>query len=137
MFSNGILVSEIADLNQRGILAKATWAARESDGAPVSMGRAVYRAQCASCHTIDGYLSMRQLVAAPDADTIGLILEVLHGQGEGYISGEHAERGHIATQKLDYPAMPPLVGTAQEIDALKAYLVSLQTPKTVEVSRAR
>jgi len=137
MFSNGILVSEIADLNQRGILAKARWAARESDGSPLSMGRAVYRAQCESCHTIDGYLSMRQLVAAPDAGTIGLILEVLHGQGEGYISGQHTERGHIATQKLDYPAMPPLVGTAQEIDALKAYLVSLQPLTTVEVSHAR
>ena len=137
MFSNGILVSEIASLNERGILTKATWAARESDGSPVSMGRAVYRAQCESCHTIDGYLSMRQTVAAPDEDTIGLILEVLHDQGQGYISGQHTERGHVATQKLDYPAMPPLVGTAQEIDALKAYLVSLKPEQTVEVSHAR
>jgi cytochrome d ubiquinol oxidase subunit I len=137
MFSNGILVSEIAGLNERGILSKATWAARESDGSPVSMGRAVYRAQCESCHTIDGYLSMRQIVAAPDADTLGLILEVLRDQGQGYVSGQHTERGHVATQKLDYPAMPPLVGTTQEIDALKAYLVSLKAPQTVEVSHAR
>ena len=137
MFSNGILVSEIKDLNQRGILSKATWAARESDGTPVSMGRAVYRAQCQACHTVDGYLSMRQLVAAPDADTLGLILEVLQGQGEGYTSGAHTEKGHIATQKLDYPAMPPLVGTAEEIAALKAWLLSLQSPQTVEGSHAR
>ena len=136
MFSNGILVSEIKDLNQRGILSKATWAARESDGTPVSMGRAVYRAQCQACHTGDGYLSMRKLVAAPDADTLGLILEVLHGQGEGYTSGQNTQRGHVATQKLDYPAMPPLVGTAQEIEALKAYLVSLQ-PTVQEASNAR
>lgn len=137
MFSNGVLVSEISDINQRGILAKAPWAARESDGTPVSMGRAVYRAQCQACHTVDGYLSMRKLVAAPDADTLGLILEVLHGQGEAYITGQHTTRGHIATQKLDYPAMPPLVGTAQEIEALKAYLVSLQPTQTVEASNAR
>jgi mono/diheme cytochrome c family protein len=128
MFSNGILISEIQDLNQRGILSKAAWAARESDGSPVSKGRAVYRAQCQACHTVDGYLSMRKLVAAPDADTLGLILEVLHGQGEAYISGQHTEGGHVATQKLDYPAMPPLVGNAEEIEALKAYLLSLQIP---------
>ena len=136
MFSNGILVSEIADLNQRGVLSKATWAARESDGTPVSMGRAVYRAQCQACHTVDGYLSMRRLVAAPDADTLGLILEVMHGEGEEYATGKYAERGHVATQKFDYPAMPPLVGTAEEVAALKAYLLSLQAP-VKEASNAR
>ena len=93
--------------------------------------------QCESCHTVDGYLSIRQIVEAPDADTLGLILEVLRDQGQGYVSGQHTERGHVATQKLDYPAMPPLVGTTQEIDALKAYLVSLKAPQTVEVSHAR
>ncbi len=136
MFSNGILVSEIKDLNQRGILAKAVWAARESDGTPVSMGRAVYRAQCQACHTVDGYLSMRRLVAAPDADTLGLILEVLHSEGDEYASGKYTDRGHVATQKFDYPAMPPLVGTAQEIEALKAWLLSLQAP-VKEASNAR
>lgn len=137
MFSNGILVSEIKDLNQRGILAKAAWAARESDGTPVSMGRAVYRAECQACHTVDGYLSMRKLVEAPDADTLGLILEVLHDQGEGYTSGQNSEGGHFATQNLDYPHMPPLVGTAEEIEALKAYLLSLQSRPNVEAADAR
>ena len=136
MFSNGILISEIKDLNERGVLSKARWAARESDGTPLSMGRAVYRAQCQACHTVDGYLSMRKLVAAPDADTLGLILEVLRGEGDEYASGKYAERGHVATQKLDYPAMPPLVGTAEEIAALKAYLLSLQAP-VKEASNAR
>lgn len=136
MFSNGILVSEIRDLNERGILSKARWAARESDGTPVSMGRAVYRAQCQACHTVDGYLSMRKLVAAPDADTLGLILDVLRSEGDEYASGKYTERGHVTTQKLDYPAMPPLVGTAQEIEALKAYLLSLQTP-VKEAAHAR
>jgi cytochrome bd ubiquinol oxidase subunit I len=136
MFSNGILVSEIKDIKQRGILSKATWAARESDGRPVSMGRAVYRAQCQACHTVDGYLSMRKLVAAPDADTLGLILDVLHSEGDEYASGKYTERGHVATQRLDYPAMPPLVGTPQEIEALKAWLLSLQAPAK-EASNAR
>lgn len=137
MFSNGILISEIDDLNQRGILAKAKWAARESDGTPVSMGRAVYRAECQACHTVDGYLSIRKLVEAPDADTLGLILSVLHDEGFEYTSGKYTEAGHVATQKLDYPHMPPLVGTAEEIEALKAYLLSLQKPQKVEAAHAR
>jgi len=136
MFSNGVLVSEIKDLNERGILSKATWAARESDGTPVSMGRAVFRAECQACHTVDGYLSIRKLVEAPDADTLGLILDVLHSEGDEYASGKYTDQGHVATQKLDYPAMPPLVGTAQEIEALKAYLLSLQAPGK-ETSNAR
>jgi hypothetical protein len=33
--------------------------------------------------------------------------------------------------------MPPLVGTDQEIEALKAYLLSLKPAKTAEVTRAQ
>jgi len=137
MFSNGILVSDLASINQRGILAKATWAARESDGTPVSMGRAVYRAECQACHTLDGYLSIRKLVAPVDADTLDIVLSALHAEADEYTSGKYSNRGHIATQKLDYPHMPPLVGTAAEIEALKAYLLSLQVTKTAEVPHAK
>ena len=137
MFSNGVLVSEIPDLNQRGILAKATWAARESDGTPVSMGRAVYRAECQACHTVDGYSSLRKLVAPADADTLDTILSTMRAQGDEYASGKYTENGHVATQKLDYPHMPPLVGTKAEIEALKAYLLSLQKPQAVEVPHAQ
>jgi mono/diheme cytochrome c family protein len=137
MFSNGILVSDIAEINQRGMLTKATWAARESDGSPVSRGRAVFRAECQACHTVDGYLSIRKLVAPVDADTLDIVLSSLHGQAEAYTSGKYTENGHIRTQKLDYPHMPPLLGTAEEIEALKAYLLSLQATKTAEVPRAK
>ncbi|MBL0313446.1 MAG: cytochrome ubiquinol oxidase subunit I [Holophagaceae bacterium] len=137
MFSNGILVSEIADLNQGGILKKAKWAARESDGTPVSMGRAVYRAECQACHTIDGYSSLRKLVAPTDADTLGIVLSTMRSEGDEYTSGKYIELGHFSTQKLDYPQMPPLVGTPQEIEALRAYLLSLQKPQTVEVPHAK
>ncbi len=137
MFSNGVLVSEIADINRHGILAKAKWAARESDGSPVSMGRAVYRAECQACHTVDGYSSLRKLVAPADADTLGVILSTLRAEGDEYTSGKYLELGHVATQKLDYPHMPPLVGTPEEIEALKAYLLSLHKPKIAEVPNAK
>ena len=64
------------------------------------------------------------------------MLEVLRSEGDEYASGKYTDRGHVATQKLDYPAMPPLVGTAQEIEALKAWLLSLQAP-VKEASNAR
>ncbi len=64
MFSNGMLVSEIADLNQRGILSQGRLGGARERRAPEGKGVAVFRAQCASCHTLDGYLSIRKLVAA-------------------------------------------------------------------------
>ena len=137
MFSNGILVGEIADLNQRGILAKARWAAREAGDTPESKGRAVFRAQCESCHTIDGYLSIRARVAPVDADMIGGILATMREEGEEYTSGAYVHDGHVDTTKLDYPFMPPLVGTDDEVEALTAYLVSLKPAHGTEVTRGQ
>ncbi|MFQ5350944.1 MAG: cytochrome ubiquinol oxidase subunit I, partial [Thermoanaerobaculia bacterium] len=53
MFSNGVLVGEIERLNEEGILSKAGWAAHATAGEPEPIGRAVFLAQCASCHTLD------------------------------------------------------------------------------------
>jgi cytochrome bd ubiquinol oxidase subunit I len=137
MFSNGILIGEITDLNQRGILAKARWAAREVGDSPESKGRAVFRAQCASCHTVDGYLSIRALVGPVDADMIGGILATMREEGEEYASGAYVHEGHVDTTKLDYPYMPPLVGTDEEVEALTAYLVSLKPAHGTEVTRGQ
>jgi mono/diheme cytochrome c family protein len=137
MFSNGVLVSEIADLNQRGILAKARWAAREAGGTPESKGRAVFRAQCAACHTVDGYLSIRALVAPVDADMIGGILATMREEGDEYVSGAYVHDGHVDTTTLDYPFMPPLVGTDDEVEALTAYLASLKSSHGTEVTRGQ
>jgi len=137
MFSNGILVSEVADLNQRGVLAKAGWAALENDGTPVGKGRAVFRAQCSSCHTVDHYLSIRAIISPVDRDMLGSILGTLRDEGKEYVSGRYAHEGHIATEKLDYPYMPPLVGTDDEVAALTDYLMSLKPAKVAEVSHAR
>jgi cytochrome bd ubiquinol oxidase subunit I len=137
MFSSGVLVSEIPDLNQRGILSKAVWAARGADGSAEAKGRAVFRAQCASCHTLDGYLSIRKLVAPVDPDMLRGILSTLREEGKEYSSTGYVHQGHVATEKLDYPLMPPLVGTDQEVDALASYLLSLKPSHVAEVSHAR
>ena len=135
MFSNGVLVGEIPDLNQRGILSKAVWAARKGVE-PEAKGRAVFRAECASCHTLDGYLSIRKLVVPVDPDMLKGILSTLREEGTEYASGKYTHQGHVATDKLDYPLMPPLVGTDDEINALASYLLSLKPSNVAEAPHA-
>jgi cytochrome d ubiquinol oxidase subunit I len=136
MFSNGVLVSEIPELNQRGILSKARWDAREASG-PHAEGKAVFHAECASCHTIDGYLSIRKLVAPVDPDMLNGILETLREEGNEYSQAGYVHQGHVATDKLDYPLMPPLVGTDGEVSALAGYLMSLKPSHVAEAAHAK
>lgn len=136
MFSNGILVSEIADLDQRGILAKATWAAQGAGTDQVSIGRAVFRAECAACHTLDGYLSIRKLLAPVDPDMLNGILATMREEGNEYVGGKYTHQGHVATDKLDYPLMPPLVGTDAEQAALGSYLMTLRASHAAEAPHA-
>jgi mono/diheme cytochrome c family protein len=60
MFSNGLTVDDIADVNAAGVLVASGWAGHAAAADPTSTGRQVFRAQCASCHTMDGYQSIRQ-----------------------------------------------------------------------------
>jgi cytochrome d ubiquinol oxidase subunit I len=136
MFSNGVLVSEIKQLDEKGMLSKAIWAAHGSDGTQISEGRAVFRAECASCHTLNGYLSIRKLIAPADSDMLNGILMTMKGEGDEYTSGQYAHQGHFTTDKMDYPYMPPLVGTDEEVEALHAYLMSLKPSHVAEVSHA-
>lgn len=134
MFSNGVLISEIGKLNQEGILSKAKWLMVGQPDEPVAKGRAVFRAQCAMCHTENGYLGIRKLIAGADAETLDMILTTMREEGDEYASGQYTHKGHVATEKLDYPFMPPFVGTEEEREALKAYLVTLTGTKVAEVS---
>lgn len=129
MFSNGVLVSEVDDLNRRGVLAKARWAATEPGQAvPASTGRAVFRAQCSSCHTLDGYLSIRRIAEAFDRDTLVLFLSALRDDGPKW-------KKRPPDPKPDYPFMPPFVGTDAEIEALATYLDSLKPQPAAEAAR--
>ncbi len=137
MFSNGILVSDIGKLDEHGVLATAVWAARGSAASQEAMGRAVFRAECAACHTIDGYLSIRKLVAPVDPDMLNGILGTLREEGKEYAGGTYTHQGHVSTDKLDYPLMPPLVGTAAEQEALAVYLLTLKSSHVAEASHAQ
>jgi mono/diheme cytochrome c family protein len=71
---------------------------------PTSLGQQVFRAQCQMCHSLDGYLAIRPLVAGQDAEGLASFLEAL---------------------RAGRPGMPPIVGTEKEIEGLAAYLASL------------
>jgi mono/diheme cytochrome c family protein len=59
LFSNGLLVNDIQAFNDEGILARSGWAARGADDS-LTAGHHIFRTQCSSCHTLDGYQSIRQ-----------------------------------------------------------------------------
>lgn len=132
MFSNGVLVSEIDRLNEKGVLSKAAWATKEPGGRTVSRGEAVFRAECSSCHTRDGYLGIRRIASAMDADLAEMFLAAMREDGEAWkarASGKDAKPG--------YPFMPPFVGTDEELKALALWLASLNTPAVAEGTHAR
>jgi mono/diheme cytochrome c family protein len=122
MFSNGVRVDDIARINEEGALATARWAARNPAEDSSATGRQLFRAQCASCHTMDGYQAIRPLLP-DDPDMIFAVLYTMREQGEAYTS---AARGELVDKsELDYPFMPPLVGSEDEMYALVEYLSSL------------
>jgi len=132
MFSNGIRVDEIANLNEEGVLSKARWAAHEAGDSAVEQGRAVFRAQCASCHTLDGYQGVRELLD-DDPDMLVGFLFGLREQGEAYTSLEPGQP--VDKAALDYPYMPPFVGTEEELVALAEYLVEVASGGTEVATR--
>lgn len=133
MFANGVLVGEVEKLNQQGILTKAKWLTVGQGHEALAQGRAVFRAQCAMCHTLDGYQGIRPLVAPLDQEMLSGILTMMRDDSQAYVAA--AAKGEpVARDQLNYPFMPPLVGTDEEVGALQAYLLSLKNAQTAEVS---
>jgi len=104
MYSNGIRVDEVDRLNRQGILSKIAWAGVGVAPGPTAGGEQIFRGQCQICHSLDGYLGIRPLVAGQDAEGLSAWLVALRG---------------------GRPGMPPIVGTEEEIRALAGYLATL------------
>jgi mono/diheme cytochrome c family protein len=118
MYSNGVRVKATETLPQRetSYLASSPWLNKDVTNSTLVMGEAMFRGQCASCHTRDVYRSMKKLTAQRNREAIGSVLTMLH---------EHS------TNSIYRAYMPPLVGTSNEITALGDYLASLNaTNKT-------
>lgn len=122
MFSNGLAVSDIETINEKGLSETSGWVASAKVQGPEELGRQVFRTQCAACHTIDGYLGIRERVYDSAEDNADYLM-VMQAQGEYYLE---LEPGQIAaTAEFDIPYMPPFVGDEEEIEALAEYLATL------------
>ena len=116
MYSNGVRVPYVARINQEGYLAHSNWVwngAGSGEASSYSRGEAIFRGECGSCHTLNGYRPLAQLLAGRDRANIGNFIVMLH------------------EDKADSPYhrfMPPMVGTKQDVDDLTGYLNSQVNP---------
>jgi len=117
MYSNGVRVPYVSRINQEGYLTRSNWVWNGSD-AGYSRGEAIFRGECGSCHTMDGYRPMRQLLSGRDRANIGSFVTMLHDY------------------KPDMPYrrfMPPMVGTQQDVNDLTDFLNAKVNPPAAGV----
>lgn len=103
MYSNSIKPRDIASLNENGLLSQAGWTSVKeiTPENQLTAGAEIFRLQCHSCHTIDGYKQIRSRTT------------LLTERGiEAQLTGQ----GKINTY------MPPFAGTEKEKQALAAYI---------------
>ena len=106
MYSNAITLDQYPKLAETGLLANAKWSLvkPEDRSDPLKLGQKVFRVECQSCHTVNGFNGIRFAVKGwdkPFLDTQVRNLNTLKGY------------------------MPPFVGTDEERAALVAWLLSL------------
>jgi len=128
LYSNGIRPNgDTERLNREGYLTHTVWATPEEreewthgTGDQVLRGEMVFRGQCASCHTLDGYRPMRKLLAGRDRESVASIVDTLR---------------HPTEESPYWRYMPPPVGTDDEIEALVTYLALLNpASETIEAA---
>jgi len=109
LFSNGLLVSQIDEINAQGIAAHSGWVAA-GDPAPEAFGGRIFVAQCASCHTIDGYQSIRE--ALP---TVADMKLVAADQPSGMGAVHYREQCSRCHGDIEYQEMAEMMPTIEEI----------------------
>jgi cytochrome bd-type quinol oxidase subunit 1 len=118
MYSNGTRVPYVPSLNAQGYLAHSMWTWSGDDNtqpSSYSRGEAIFRGECGSCHTMDGYRAMRALMDGRDYAGIHNFIQMLHDY------------------KPDSPYhrfMPPMAGTAQDMEDLASYINAHVNPQT-------
>jgi cytochrome bd-type quinol oxidase subunit 1 len=120
MYSNGVRVNAVARYNQEGYLARSNWvwngAGPGNSASSYSRGEAIFRGECGSCHTLDGYRPLAKLLEGRDRANIAGFITMLHDY------------------KPDSPYrrfMPPMVGTKQDIDDLADYFNAHVNPASL------
>lgn len=109
MYSNTIRVEDAERVRQQGVLALARWVRHRDVHATnqVAAGEDIFNVQCAACHTLDGYNSIRFAVKGWSPTLIDYGLRHLN-ELKGF--------------------MPPFLGSESERRALAAWLETLNPP---------
>ncbi|MEX1309679.1 MAG: cytochrome ubiquinol oxidase subunit I [Candidatus Sulfomarinibacteraceae bacterium] len=111
LFSNGLLVSQIDEINRSGIAAHSGWVAL-GDPAPEALGGRIFAAECASCHTLDGYQSIREALPTV-ADMELVVADEPAGSGAVHYL-EQCSACHSDVAYEDMLAMLPTVAEIRE-----------------------
>lgn len=110
MFSNGLRVAEISEYNANGVTEQIGWVTVGGADDPVVLGRHLFRTQCASCHTLDGYQGIRRALPTV-AEVLAVATDVPQGSGarvfERECQGCHAD--------LDFEDMRSMIPAPDEI----------------------
>jgi len=114
MYSNSVLASDAARLQDASFLEEARWTSHESvtDANRLEVGREIFLLQCTACHSIGGPLN----------DIRGLS----RGFTEVGLAAQLSGQGKVT------PYMPPFFGNAAEREAVAAYLVQTVQGRTPE-----
>lgn len=105
MYSNGIRQADRVAIGDRGILQAARWVDVQASGPDrTKAAAAIFRVECRSCHTIDGYNAVRPLLGKWSEPFIDYQLQRLD-ELKGY--------------------MPPFIGTEVERRALAHWLAEV------------
>jgi cytochrome bd-type quinol oxidase subunit 1 len=106
MYANTLRVEDMSRVRQQGVLKSALFVRNHEVALqkPLESGQDVFRVQCASCHTVDGYNSIRFAVKGWSSEMIEYQLVHLN-ELKGF--------------------MPPFVGTDLERESLRDWLLSL------------
>ncbi|MBK8223117.1 MAG: cytochrome ubiquinol oxidase subunit I [Candidatus Obscuribacter sp.] len=113
MYSNGIRKTEVPDITSAGFLNKGKWASAlaNTPECKADPGEVIYRYQCMSCHTLDGYRSMKRMIGDRDEESVVGFLNMLKEKDP---------------EKNPYHGiMPPLAANDTELKSLAHYLAGL------------
>ena len=114
MYSNGIRKTEIPELQKKNFYNATKW--HTADNTDVAHGKTIFKYQCMSCHTENGYRSMKKLIGERDKEAVIAFLNLLK---------------ETDPEKNPYSGlMPPFVGDQEDMDKLAAYLSSLNGSKS-------
>lgn len=116
MYSNGIRKTEIPELQKKNFLNATRWRTAHTDD--LNHGKTIFKYQCMSCHTEDGYRSMKKLIGERDKESIISFLDMMK---------------ETDPEKNPYNGlMPPFVGDQDDTRKLATYLSSINGKEDVQ-----